>query len=218
MHASLLERAALLTAEHGGGSLTMICLSQLDTVAHGLSTSVESTIVLDEGMSEKGLWPAINCSTVSHTPSPAFFSGASRQLASLYKKYLGDSHEIALHADLAREFGLPQEDDARATLEYRHKLSALLVQRDGPLFWEESAVLLFAGLRCDLEQVSLAEMPRFATDLLTFFRNERPALLQSLATLANSPRLLDATMRNALDDGIADFMLAFEKSPSRTHV
>lgn len=117
-------------------SLTMVCLARPDQIAQGLAASVETVLQLDDEMAEKGLWPAINCSSVAHLPSPKFVRGASRQLAAMVKKYLSESREVSLHAGMTREFGLPLEDEARATLEYRHKLMALMQQQE-PLYWEE---------------------------------------------------------------------------------
>jgi F-type H+-transporting ATPase subunit alpha len=211
MHSNFLERAGLLTQKKGAGSLSMLTLSRFDEIAQGLAVSVESTVVLDENMSEQGLWPAVNCSSISHIPSPKFLTGPSRQLASLYKKYLGESREVSLHSGLALEFGLPLEDETRATLEFRNKLNALLLQRE-PLFWEEQLVVLFAGLKCDLEEIELGQIPRFGSELLDYMRSKHSTLLSELSKLSNSSDPIPSNLRLAVEQSIQDFFSEFDQS------
>lgn len=187
----------------------MICLSRLDNIAQGLATSVESTLVLDEVMSQNGQWPAVNCSSVSHLPSPKFFVGASRQLAVLYKKYLGESREVSLHADLTRQFGLPLEDEARATIEYRNKLVAFLLQRES-LFWEEQCLLMYAALRSDLEELDIDLIPQYTTRLVEFARERFPHVLQLLADLPPDQNL-DRASLGAMDELVLEFEASFEE-------
>jgi hypothetical protein len=116
-------------------------------------------------------------------------------------RYLSESRELSLHADLTREFGLPLEDEARATIEYRSKLMAFLQQRE-PLFWEEQAVLVYAAVTNDLEALTLADVPRYITATLNHMREKHADVLGDLAALGPEEPLPSA-LRVRLDAALA---------------
>ena len=198
----MLERAGVLLPELGGGSLSMLCLARVDGIALGLAPSVDSVVELDDSMAERAIFPAVNCGSIAHKPSPKFLTGAARQLATLCKKFLSESREVSLHAGLTAEFGLPIEDEARATLDYRNKLTAFLRQSE-PLFFEEQAFLIYAGLLRDWEEVAVESIPRRADAILMFVRAHHPHVLEALRALAPTDNMPSA-LRAAMDDALAD--------------
>ena len=204
MHGPLLERAGIVKPELGGGSLAMVCLARLDGTAQGLAPSVDTVLELDEGMAERGEFPAVSAAAVAHRAMPRFFTGAPRQLATLCQKYLAATRELSRHATLTQEFGLPLEDDIRATLDYRLKLQSVLWQRD-PLFWEEQAALVYLALKRDWDETPVAAVAGIATRWLAWLRARRPDVLEMLARLDATGADLDLALQADIDEAIAQF-------------
>ena len=104
---------------------------------------------------------------------------------------------------------MPLEDEARATIEYRNKLVAFLLQRES-LFWEEQCLLMYAALRSDLEELDIDLIPQYTTRLVEFARERFPHVLQLLADLPPDQNL-DRASLGAMDELVLEFEASFEE-------
>eukprot|EP00455_Lapot_gusevi_P055461 TRINITY_DN9016_c0_g2_i9.p1 TRINITY_DN9016_c0_g2~~TRINITY_DN9016_c0_g2_i9.p1 ORF type:complete len:270 (+),score=65.17 TRINITY_DN9016_c0_g2_i9:89-898(+) len=214
MHTDLIERSVILSNQLGGGSLTSIFLAEPGPLSDALSSSVDSTIPFDIALADKGRFPAINCQTTSHRPLPRFFTGASRQLATLYRKFLNASREEAGQAEFSASLKVQVEDEVRSTLDYQEKLTALLSQTE-PMLFEEQFVSMYVSLRQNFENFARpADVLQYHAQFLEYVREHRPQLLAIVERMDTEEWLYDELL-DAMDAVIAEFELKYWKKKKK---
>ncbi|HBH26147.1 MAG TPA: F0F1 ATP synthase subunit alpha [Rhodospirillaceae bacterium] len=180
LHSRLLERAAKLNAEHGGGSLTALPI--IETQAGDISAYIPTNVIsitdgqifLETGLFFKGIRPAINVgASVSRVGSAAQIK-AMKQVAGKIKLELAQYREMEAFAQFASDL-----DPATQKLLARGaRLTRLLVQPQyAPIPVEEQVLALYAGTRGYLDKVALEDVPRYEQKMLESARaNAREAL------------------------------------------
>ena len=170
LHSRLLERAAKLSDEHGGGSLTALPIieTQGGDVSAFIPTNVisitDGQIFLETELFYRGIRPAVNVGlSVSRVGSAAQIK-AMKQVAGRIKLELAQYREMAAFAQFASDL-----DPATQRLLARgERLTELLKQGQyAPLPVEEQVVSIFAGVRGYLDQVDVGDVTRFEQGLLS---------------------------------------------------
>ena len=169
LHSRLLERAAKMNADHGGGSLT--ALPVIETQAGDVSAYIPTNVIsitdgqifLETELFYQGIRPAINVGlSVSRVGSAAQIK-AMRQVSGGIKLDLAQYREMAAFA----QFGSDLDAPTQRLLARGERLTELLKQPQySPLPVEEQVVVIFAGVRGYLDKIAVKDVTRFEQALL----------------------------------------------------
>ena len=187
LHSRLLERAAKMNDEHGGGSLTALPVieTQAGDVAAYIPTNVisitDGQIFLETDLFFRGIRPAINVGgSVSRVGSAAQIK-AMKQVAGRIKLELAQFREMQAFA----QFSSDLDESTQKQLARGARLTELLKQPQySPLAVEEQVVSIYAGTRGYLDKIDVARVVEFerallddlhanGADILEAIRNDR---------------------------------------------
>jgi proton translocating ATP synthase F1 alpha subunit len=174
LHSRLLERAAKLSDEYNGGSLTALPI--IETLAGDVSAYIPTNVIsitdgqifLETELFYKGIRPAINAGlSVSRVGSAAQIK-TMRQISGSLKLELAQYREIASFA----QFGSDLDDATRALLSRGERLTELLKQDQyKPLSVEYQIVSLYSGTGGFLDLISIKNVSYFEELLFFFLKN-----------------------------------------------
>jgi F-type H+-transporting ATPase subunit alpha len=204
LHSRLLERAAKLKTELGGGSLTALPI--IETQAGDLSAYIPTNVIsitdgqifLESDLFNQGVRPAINVgNSVSRVGGSAQVK-AMRQVAGTLRLDLAQYRELAAFA----QFGSDLDKATQAQLNRGARLVELLKQPQyEPLPVEKQVAMLYAGTVGLLDAVAVPDLRAFETELYTFLETRHSAILTGIA----EKKQLDDQMKAALDAAIKEF-------------
>ncbi|MBY0501206.1 MAG: F0F1 ATP synthase subunit alpha [Alphaproteobacteria bacterium] len=183
LHSRLLERAAKLNAEYGGGSLTALPIieTQAGDVSAYIPTNVisitDGQIFLETDLFYKGIRPAINVGlSVSRVGSAAQIK-AMKQVAGSIKLELAQYREMAAFAQFASDLDVATQK----LLNRGSRLTELLKQHQfSPLPVEEQVVAIFAGVKGYLDGLAINDVNRFEKAALKAIHHDDPQILESI--------------------------------------
>jgi len=185
LHSRLLERAARLNKEHGGGSITALPIieTQANDVSAYIPTNVisitDGQIYLETDLFNSGMKPAINVGlSVSRVGSAAQIK-ATKQVAGTMKLDLAQYRELEAFA----QFSSDLDDRTKAQLNRGTKVYNVLKQGwDQPLKMEEQVVVIFAAVNGYLDTVQTEKIPEWEALYLKYVHQTEQKLLAALAT------------------------------------
>ena len=211
LHSRLLERAAKLNEDHGGGSLTALPIieTQANDVSAYIPTNVisitDGQIFLETDLFYQGIRPAVNVGlSVSRVGSSAQVK-AMKQVCGAIKGELAQYREMAAFA----QFGSDLDATTQALLNRGARLTELLKQPQyAPLQVEEQVIVIYAGTNGYLDNLSVSDVGRFEEELLRHVRDSHGDLL---TTIRDEKALSDETIAK-LKDVINGFAGSFAAS------
>ncbi len=174
LHSRLLERAAKLSDELGGGSITALPIieTQAGDVSAYIPTNVisitDGQIFLDSQLFNSGFRPAINAGiSVSRVGGSAQIK-AMKQVAAKVKLELAQYTELLTFA----QFGSDLDKATKAQLERGHRIMAVLKQpQNRPYAVEKQVVSFFAVTNGYLDDVAVENVNRFENELIKELEN-----------------------------------------------
>ncbi|MCG8505471.1 MAG: F0F1 ATP synthase subunit alpha [Sphingomonadales bacterium] len=193
LHSRLLERAAKMNEENGGGSLTALPIveTQANDVSAYIPTNVisitDGQIFLETDLFYQGIRPAVNVGlSVSRVGSAAQVK-AMKQVAGSIKLELAQYREMAAFA----QFGSDLDKATQRLLNRGERLTELLKQPQySPMPVEEQTVSIFAGVNGYLDGIEVGDVTRFEEAFLADMRAHHGDLLE---TIRNEKQLSDET-------------------------
>jgi F-type H+-transporting ATPase subunit alpha len=204
LHSRLLERAAKLKTDNGGGSLTALPI--IETQAGDLSAYIPTNVIsitdgqifLESDLFNQGVRPAINVgNSVSRVGGSAQIK-AMRQVAGTLRLDLAQYRELAAFA----QFGSDLDKATQAQLNRGARLVELLKQPQyEPLPVARQVAIIFAGTAGHLDNIPVNEVRAFEIELYKFLENRYPAILAGIA----EKKQLDEQLRGALDAAVKEF-------------
>merc|ERR1712057_5477 len=164
LHSRLLERAAKLSGNLGGGSLTALPIveTQAGDVSAYIPTNVisitDGQIFLETELFNSGIRPAINVGlSVSRVGSAAQIKGM-KQVAGTMKLDLAQFREVAAFA----QFGSDLDAATQAQLNRGTRLTEMLKQNQfAPMSMEEQVCVVYAGVRGYLDKIDASQVTKF---------------------------------------------------------
>ena len=212
LHSRLLERACKLSDALGGGSLTALPIveTQAGDVAAYIPTNVisitDGQIYLESDLFFSGVRPAINVGiSVSRVGSSAQ-TKAMKKVAGRLRLDLSQYRELEAFA----QFGSELDETTRKALARGERMVALLNQPQyQPWPTEEQVVALYAGVNGFLDEVPVADVPRFAAELVEHLRAEGTVL----KTISETGDLADDVAAK-LDEEIKKVLQGFAPAES----
>lgn len=183
LHSRLLERAAKLNDENGGGSLTALPIieTQANDVSAYIPTNVisitDGQIFLETNLFFQGVRPAVNVGlSVSRVGSSAQIK-AMKQVAGSIKGELAQYREMAAFA----QFGSDLDAATQRLLNRGSRLTELLKQPQfSPLKVEEQVAVIFAGVNGYLDKLAINQVGKFEHGLLSHMRSAGKDVLDGI--------------------------------------
>jgi F-type H+-transporting ATPase subunit alpha len=182
-HSRLLERAARVSADLGGGSLT--ALPVIETQAGDVSAYIPTNVIsitdgqvyLEPSLFFSGIRPAINVGLSVSRVGGAAQVKAMKQVAGTLKLDLAQYRELAAFA----QFGSDLDKSTQAQLDRGVRLVELLKQPQfSPMSLSKEVVALFAGTRGFIDKYEVEKVRDYEQQLLSFVDNKYPDILKEI--------------------------------------
>ena len=208
LHSRLLERAARLSEEAGGGSMTALPI--IETQAGDISAYIPTNVIsitdgqifLETDLFNSGVRPAINVGlSVSRVGGSAQL-GAMKQVAGRLRMDLAQYRELAAFS----QFGSDLDKATRDTLHRGDRMTELLKQGQfAPMEAADQVVSIFAASEGYADDVELADIARFEKELLDHVHSSYPEIKDQIMT----GKKLSAEQLEKLRSVIAEFKKDF---------
>ncbi len=202
LHSRLLERAAKMNNDFGGGSLT--ALPVIETQANDVSAYIPTNVIsitdgqifLESDLFYQGIRPAVNVGiSVSRVGSSAQIK-AMKQVAGSIKLELAQYREMAAFA----QFGSDLDASTQRLLARGARLTELLKQPQfSPMPIEEQVVMLYAGVRGYLDKIAVNAIGRFESELLRSFRSKNADVLAEIRNAKQIAPDTEAKLKSILE-------------------
>jgi F-type H+-transporting ATPase subunit alpha len=204
LHSRLLERAAKLSDELGGGSLTALPI--IETKAGDISAYIPTNVIsitdgqvfLESDLFYSGVRPAINVgNSVSRVGSAAQIK-AMKQVCGTLKIDLAQFRDLESFAT----FGSELDKSSQAQLDRGYRLTELLKQPlNAPVPVEEQVIVVYAGTKGWLDTVPVSEVIRFEAEVREYFRASHAGMLEEIRSSGTlpDPAKIDAALQSFLD-------------------
>ena len=183
LHSRLLERAAKLSDENGGGSLTALPIieTQAGDVSAYIPTNVisitDGQIFLGTEIFNQGIRPAINVGLSVSRVGSAAQTKAMKKVAGSIKLELAQYREMAAFA----QFGSDLDASTQQLLNRGSKLTELLKQKQySPMTVEEQVISIFCGVRGFLDDIELKNISEFEQKVIEKCKNENSDIIESI--------------------------------------
>ena len=185
LHSRLLERAAKLSDDHGGGSLTALPIieTQGGDVSAFIPTNVisitDGQIFLETELFNQGIRPAINVGlSVSRVGSSAQ-TKAMKKVSGSMKLELAQYREMAAFA----QFGSDLDASTQKLLNRGSKLTELLKQQQySPMTVAEQVISVFCGVKGYLDDIEQKNIAEFEKSIVQKCKSEKPEIIESIST------------------------------------
>ena len=208
LHSRLLERAAKLSDELGGGSLTALPIieTQAGDVSAYIPTNVisitDGQIFLETDLFNQGIRPAVSVGlSVSRVGSAAQIK-ATKQVAGKIKLELAQFRELAAFA----QFGSDLDAKTKAQLERGSRIVELFKQPAfNPIPIEQQVGVLWAMQNNYFDDIDVSKIVEASNSLRDFFSSRKEALLTSIREKSKIDDDLDGELKSAVDEWKTSF-------------
>jgi F-type H+-transporting ATPase subunit alpha len=204
LHSRLLERAAKLHPDYGGGSLTALPIieTQAGDVSAYIPTNVisitDGQIYLESDLFYAGIRPAVNAGLSVSRVGGAAQVQAMRQVAGRMRLDMAAFRELAAFA----QFGSDLDEATRRQLDRGLRVQEVLKQGQyAPVPLTDQVIIFFAVTNGFLDDVEIRKVGDFEQAFLRYMKDSHPTLVQTIAT---GSRMDDET-QEALRQAIRDF-------------
>ena len=209
LHSRLLERAAKMSTDRGGGSLTALPIieTQAGDVSAYIPTNVisitDGQIFLESDLFYSGVRPAINVGiSVSRVGGNAQIK-AMKQVAGTLRLELAQYREMAAFA----QFGSDLDAATQKQLNRGARLVELLKQGQyQPLAVEQQVVIIYAGTNGYVDDLPVAALKRYEQELFSFISSRHPDVFTDIL----QKRELDGDLRGKLNKVLGEFKGVFK--------
>lgn len=210
LHSRLLERAAKLNDENGGGSMTALPIieTQAGDVSAYIPTNVisitDGQIFLETDLFFSGFRPAINVGlSVSRVGGSAQIKGM-KQVAGTLRLDLAQYRELAAFAS----FGSDMDKATRDALAHGERMMEVLKQDQySPLTVQEEIAVLYVAVNGFLKDVEVKDIAVFSDEFVNYLRTQRSEILAEIA----AKKKLDDELQGKIETALAEFKPMFNK-------
>ena len=210
IHSRLLERAAKMSDDQGGGSLTALPI--IETQAGDLTAYIPTNVIsitdgqifLESDLFYSGVRPAINVGISVSRVGGSAQTKATKQVAGRLRLDLAQFRELAAFA----AFGSDLDEATQAQLTRGERLVEILKQDQyKPMSMEQQVVLIYSGVNGHLDELPISSLSKFEEELIPFVESKYPDIYTSIR---NDKKITDVTEKE-LVKAITEFKSRFKK-------
>jgi F-type H+-transporting ATPase subunit alpha len=203
LHSRLLERAAKLHPDYGGGSLT--ALPVIETQAGDVSAYIPTNVIsitdgqiyLENDLFYAGIRPAVNAGLSVSRVGGAAQAAAMRQVAGRMRLDMAAFRELAAFA----QFGSDLDEATRRQLEQGLRVQEVLKQGQySPVPLADQVLIFFAVTNGFLDDVELRKVSDFERAFLRYMKDSHPSLFQTVAGGAKMGEETQEALKQAIQD------------------
>jgi len=209
LHSRLLERAAKLSDEMGGGSLTALPIieTQAGDVSAYIPTNVisitDGQIYLESDLFYGGIRPAVNAGISVSRVGGAAQIKAMKQVAGMLRLALAQYRELEAFA----QFGSDLDKVTQQQLNRGARLTEILKQPPfSPLPVEKQILIIYAGNNGYLDDIAVEHVQKFEQELYKFVEAKFPDLLPEI----KEKKKIDDDLKAKMDNAIQEFKKVFK--------
>jgi len=208
LHSRLLERAAKMSAEMLGGSMT--ALPVIETQAGDVSAYIPTNVIsitdgqifLESELFYRGIRPAINVGLSVSRVGSAAQRKAMKQVAGTLKLELAQYREVAAFA----QFGSDLDAATQNLLNRGARLTELLKQNQYvPMSFADQVVCVYAGTRGYLDKLAISEVGPFQEQLVSHMHSGYSGILDEIVAKGEITKETDEKMKDIFTKFTADF-------------
>ncbi len=208
LHSRLLERAAKLSDELGGGSLTALPIieTQAGDVSAYIPTNVisitDGQIYLETESFNAGFRPAINAGLSVSRVGGAAQIGAMKKIAAPIRVELAQYRELAAFS----QFGSELDASTKEQLEQGERIREMLKQPQyAPMPVEKQVVIIYAATKKYLLDVPVEKVADFEKELFEFIDTKYPDIFENIRTKKKLDDDLEGAIKKAIEEFKKDF-------------
>ena len=208
LHSRLLERAAHMSKENGGGSLTALPIieTQAGDVSAYIPTNVisitDGQIFLETELFNAGIMPAVNPGISVSRVGGAAQIKAMKKVAGSLKLLYSQYRELQSFA----QFGSDLDADTKARLALGERIVEVLKQKNkAPAEVAHQVCIIYAVVNGYLKDISVAEIPEFELRLREHMDNRYEAVLTAIRTTGKLEQQTEEELKKALEELLAEF-------------
>ena len=208
IHSRLLERAAKLSPEYGGGSLTALPI--IETLAGDVTAYIPTNVIsitdgqifLESDLFHQGVRPAVNAGiSVSRVGGNAQIK-AMKQVSGTLRLELAQYRELAAFA----QFGSDLDKDAKRRLEKGKRLMEILKQDQyQPMNVENQIAILYAAVNDFLSDIAVVDVRKFERGFLEYLETHHRDVLKSIL----DEKVLTDEIKTKLEEAIVSYKKVF---------
>ena len=209
LHSRLLERAARMSEEYGGGSLTALPIieTQAGDVSAYIPTNVisitDGQIYLETEMFNAGFRPAVNAGLSVSRVGGAAQIKAMKKIAAPIRTELAQYRELAAFA----QFGSELDADTKEKLAQGERIKEILKQPQyQPMPVEYQVIIIFVAVNKYLLDVPVAKIVDFEKEFFEYIRTKIPEVPASIKDTKVISDDAEAKLRKAIEDFKAEFV------------
>jgi F-type H+-transporting ATPase subunit alpha len=208
LHSRLLERCAKLSDELGGGSMTGLPI--IETKGNDVSAFIPTNVIsitdgqcfLETDLFNAGVRPAINVGVSVSRVGGSAQTKAMKKIAGRLRLDLAQFRELEAFA----AFGSDLDATSKAQLERGARMVELLKQGQySPYSLERQIASIWAGTTGKLDDIAVADIRRFESELLDYIARERKAIFD---VISETKQLEDDTVKS-LEEAVVAFKKIF---------
>jgi F-type H+-transporting ATPase subunit alpha len=203
LHSRLLERAAKLHPDYGGGSLTALPIieTQAGDVSAYIPTNVisitDGQIYLESDLFYAGIRPAVNAGLSVSRVGGAAQAAAMRQVAGRMRLDMAAFRELAAFA----QFGSDLDEATRRQLDRGLRVQEVLKQGQySPVPLVDQIMIFFAVTNGYLDDVAIGKVSDFDDAFVRYMKDSHPTLVQTIATGEKMDDETQQALRQAIED------------------
>lgn len=210
LHSRLLERAAKLSPELGGGSITALPI--VETLAGDISAYIPTNIIsitdgqiyLESELFNAGIRPAINVGLSVSRVGGSAQTKAMRKVSGKLRLDLSQYRELAVFAQFGADL-----DDATARLLEQGKRTTEIIKQDvhSPMSVEQQIILLYVTTKQLLKDIPVARIAEFKDKFIKFFDIDYADVVKELRECGE----ITMDMGIRIEDAVNEFALYFLK-------
>ncbi len=209
LHSRLLERAARMAPEYGGGSLTALPIieTQAGDVSAYIPTNVisitDGQIFLETELFHSGVMPAVNPGiSVSRVGGSAQIK-AMKKVAGSLKLLYSQYRELQSFA----QFGSDLDQDTKDRLAQGARIVEVLKQKNGkPVEVAHQVCIFYAATNGYLKEIAVEDVHEFEEGLYTWLDERAPGMLDAIRKTGKLDAEPEAQLKAALSDYVSDFL------------
>jgi len=203
LHSRLLERAAQLSPENGGGSITALPI--VETMEGDISAYIPTNIIsitdgqiyFETELFHSGIRPAINVGLSVSRVGGAAQSPAMKKVSSKLRLELAQYRELSVFA----QFGADLDPLTQEILDHGAKLTEVLKQnKHEPLPLATQVLMLFIVSHKYLAKVPLAEVKSYLQELLHFLEMQYPEVIKRIAATKQLDDAAESMLHKAIEE------------------
>ena len=183
LHSRLLERAAKLSKELGGGSITALPI--IETLEGDVSAYIPTNVIsitdgqifLETELFNKGIRPAINAGISVSRVGSAAQTKAMKKVSGKIRLELAQFREL----EAFMQFSQDLDAETKKRIDAGQRMVVALKQKNGePISFERQAVVLYLAVNGYLSDVAVENVPAFEESFLQFVDAEAPEIFDSI--------------------------------------